>query len=312
MATLQDCTNQCYAILRENPAWNSAYPLSVMQWFCEIAQTKILNGLVVNPFPNGKNATRWQLPFINVDLFYVNVQMTTINVECVIGDTSLFVASVLNYPDAGTVFISGAIITYTSVDRTNNIFLDCSPIPFPFLAGTWVSIAFKLPDNYANIINVTYNNQFKLLPMLYDSIFEMLMDYKLNYNNWYDNTQVGTMGQQNFALNTFYTTKDDEYLLVFNINANRGMIYVRYQKLPDRFTMPSDASTIPDNNWALTTIPYLAVGEMLYNRGEEQRASDIMNYAITNIQMLYDYYNNTSYENVSGTKFWTGKKHLNF
>lgn len=77
------------------------------------------------------------------------------------------------------------------------------------------------------------------------------------------------------------------------------MIRMRYQKTPDVFTSPTDQATIPDTDYALSTIPYLAVAEMLYNRGEEQRAADIYNFAIQNVKEMYDFYNNTSFENIS-------------
>jgi len=50
---------------------------------------------------------------------------------------------------------------------------------------------------------------------------------------------------------------------------------------------------------------------MLYNRGEEGRASEILNFAIGQIKEMYNYYNNTSYEKISGTAYKMGKNTLN-
>jgi len=44
-------------------------------------------------------------------------------------------------------------------------------------------------------------------------------------------------------------------------------------------TESSDTATIPDA-YSKSTIPYLAIGEMLYQRGEEGRAAEILNFAL--------------------------------
>lgn len=318
-ATLQDCTDVWYDILREREPSSgnttSAYPLSLMQRFMRTAQNKILNGKVLNPFDKnpGSVATKWQLPFLNVDLFYENIEMTSLAAATEIGDESITVASTDNFPTSWALFIAGNIITYTGKTSTTFTGIPASwdgSIAFPFVAGAAVSIAYALPDDYANVINCVYNNSFKVLPQLYDNIFESLMDYKgTRPYQW--NALSPSFNQQWYGGKPFYCTKDDEYFLLFNINQNWGMIRLRYQKLPSQFTSPTDECTIPDADYALSTIPYLWVAEMLYNRGEEQRAADIYNFAIQNVKEMYDFYNNTTFENISGTRYWTAKRHLN-
>ena len=58
----------------------------------------------------------------------------------------------------------------------------------------------------------------------------------------------------------------------------------------------SDNATIDNDIYAQTTIPYIAVGEMLFNRGEEQRAADILNFGLAQVADMYSYYNDASLE----------------
>jgi hypothetical protein len=46
------------------------------------------------------------------------------------------------------------------------------------------------------------------------------------------------------------------------------MIHLRYEKLPTTLVASTDVSTITNDVYAKTTIPYLAVGEFLFNRDE--------------------------------------------
>jgi hypothetical protein len=56
------------------------------------------------------------------------------------------------------------------------------------------------------------------------------------------------------------------------------MIHLRYEKLPSEMTIASDIATIDNDIYAKSTIPYLCAGEVLFNRGEESRASQILNF----------------------------------
>jgi len=67
----------------------------------------------------------------------------------------------------------------------------------------------------------------------------------------------------------FYTIKDNAYLILFQLDNNDYVMRMRYEKLPTTMTAITDTATISNDIYAKTTIPYLAVAEMLYNRGEE-------------------------------------------
>ena len=76
--------------------------------------------------------------------------------------------------------------------------------------------------------------------------------------------------------------------------------------------MSASQDTLIDNDiYAKTTIPYLAVAEMLYNRWEEQRAAELFNFVIWQIKEMYNYYNKKSFENISGVQYTMWKSTLN-
>ena len=77
-------------------------------------------------------------------------------------------------------------------------------------------------------------------------------------------------------------------------------------------TTTTDTVTIPNDQYAIMTIPYIAVWELLYNRWEESRAADILNFWLWQVQEMYDFYNNKSAEKPSRTQYGAGKgKFLN-
>lgn len=64
----------------------------------------------------------------------------------------------------------------------------------------------------------------------------------------------------------YYTIVHGDYFLPF-IPSNSYAIRFEYVMAPTTLTLSSDLVTLPDT-YSLSTIPYLATGEMLYNRGE--------------------------------------------
>jgi len=99
-------------------------------------------------------------------------------------------------------------------------------------------------------------------------------------------------------------------LLIFNRNNTGDQIHVRYEKKATKMVDSDDVTTIPED-YAESTIPYLALGELLYNRGEESRGSELINFALGQIREMYSFYNNQSYESISGVQYKSGKSKLN-
>jgi len=151
-----------------------------------------------------------------------------------------------------------------------------------------VSVAFVLPDDFSEVINVTYNNKFKLQNKQYNDVFEDLNNYK---GSMAQRSRSRSLYDNPVRLNPFYTIKDFTYMLIYNLNRTGEQIWMRYVKVPAEMTTLVGCSF--DNDlYAKTTIPYLAVAEMLYNRGEEDRAGQLYAFALSQVKEMYTYYNN--------------------
>ena len=299
---LQDLRDIWYAILREEED-TTAYPLVLMDMLLNSAQNRICNGTVVNPM-NWQAVRKGQLPFLGTSAMYSNVTQTTLSVATTVGATSLSITSTTDFASAGSIYINGNIITYTW--KTATSFTGVTNVLFAHLAGSDVSVAFTLPTTYGSITNITYNNQFKLAWKLYDDIWEDLNSVKgwgYNYTNtqWY-------RSQKEVA--PFYTIIDGTYFVLFNRNNTGSQVHLRYEKLATTMSASTDLATIPDA-YSKATVPYLAIGEMLYNRWEEERASSILNFALGQIKECYSFYNNQSFESINWLQIKTGKWKLN-
>lgn len=305
--TLAGLRTMFYDILREEQdSW--AYPLSFADQLLNAAQQRICNGRVVNPLSK-EEVRKWQLPFLFTDSFYANIQSTNLSENTTVGSTVLTVAKTDDFPTSGVLFIAGNIIPYTG--KTSTTFTWCSGVLFPFEWGQEVSIAFALPTDYASVVNVVYNNNYQMEAQLYDDIFENLNQNKRRTGLYNDYNQVGRYNSGEYRRRPFYTTKDMQYLIIFNANRTGDMIRLRYEKQPKAMSATTDVSIIPNDIYAKWTIPYLAVWEMLYNRWEEQRGGELINFAIWQIREMYNYYNEASFQSISWWAYRTGKWRLN-
>lgn len=304
MTTLQQLRDISYNIIREEQSDTSAYPVSLLDLMLNSAQQRICTGMVINPNNPNDVARKGQLPFLFVDTFYSNVPPTSLSSASAIGDTTLTVADTTNFPTAGTLYIAGNIITYTGKGATT--FTGCSNVLFAFEAGSQVSIVYSLPSNYSSPINVVYNNSFQMNAQLYDDIRENLKQYKGNNRNSFNNTSQG-LYNGSYTINPFYSIKDAQYLLVFNMNGLNNIIHLRYEKVPTYMTATTDTTTIDSDIYAKTTIPYLAVAEMFFNRWEEDRAARIFNFGIWQCREMYNFYNNKTFQRLSWVQYNTAK-----
>lgn len=300
--TLQDLRDIGYAILREEED-TTAYPLVLMDMLLNSAQNRICNGTVVNPM-NWQAVRKGQLPFLWTSAMYSNVTMTTLSANTTVWATSLSVTDTTDFATAGSIYINGNIITYTW--KTATTFTGVTNILFAHLSGADISVAFTLPTTYGSIINITYNNQYKLPWKLYDDIWEDLNSNKGNNFNRTDSQGF----RSNTIMSPFYTIIDGTYFVIFNRNNTGDQIHLRYEKLATAMTVSGSIATIPDA-YSRSTIPYLAIGEMLYNRWEEERAASILNFALGQVKECYTFYNNSSFESINWLQMKTGKGKLN-
>jgi hypothetical protein len=67
----------------------------------------------------------------------------------------------------------------------------------------------------------------------------------------------------------YYSVIDARWLLFIIPSVSGRMLGFEYQKTVATLLNGTDTLTIPDE-YSLSTIPYLAVSEMMYNRGESE------------------------------------------
>lgn len=305
--TQQDLRDIYYDILREpQDSWwgTSAYPLTLCDLHLDAAQQKILGGRVINPISK-EEVRSGKMHFKYAEAFYSNIPWTSLSTATAIGDTTIYVGDTTNYWTTWALFIAGNIVTYTG--KTATSFTGCSGVLFAHQIWIQVYPAYVMPTDYGKVINVIYKNKIKLPMKGYDDIFEDLNSYKGSNRN-----RSMTIGyyDQPYRVAPFYTIKDAAYLIIYNFNDVNAMIKLRYERVfPDMSSIVGCA--IDNDTFAKTTVPYLAVAQTLFDRGEEWRAAQIYSVAISYIREMYDWYNNTDYENISWVHYLMGRWHLN-
>ena len=302
--TLQDLRDVFYDILREEEDV-SAYPLTLVDIFLNSAQQKICFWRVVNPLTK-EEARKGILSFLNTEKFYSSVGSTSTTAVLATTDVTITVNDASSFPSAGSLYMDGNIIAYTGTTATT--FTWVTGILFAHASGTAVYPVYALPSDFASVTNVIYNARYKLDAQVYDDVYENTKsfkgtDYRRNTTRW--------PFSEPYRSKPFYSIKDNSSLLVYNLNDTGLSIQMRYEKQATEMTTGTDTATISNDLYAKTTIPYLAVGEMLYNRWEEARAADILNFAIGQVREMYGYYNDSSYEKISWVQYKMGKGKLN-
>ena len=303
--SLQDLRDISYDILKENEDV-SAYPLTLIDQLLNSAQLRICNWLVVNKF-TWDAVRKWTLPFLNTDQFYTNISWTTLSSDTTIWWATITVNSTTDFPSSGSLFINWDIISYTWTTATS--FTWVTWLWFTHLSWASVYAVFNIPSDFMSAIQVIYNYQFKLNGKVYDDIFEDLNDYK--WTTTYTRDRIYNIKYTQ----PFYTIINETYLVPFNLNNTGDMIHLRYTKLPtelDSSNPTTSYATITNDIFAKSTIPYLAVWETLFNRWEETRASQLLNFAYWQVEEMYNYYNNRTVEKKSRVNYKMWKwKYLN-
>jgi hypothetical protein len=103
-----------------------------------------------------------------------------------------------------------------------------------------------------------------------------------------------------------YWIIDWTYLACIPDSVTGNSIQLTYQKKATALVDPTDLLTIPDD-YSLTTIPYVAVGEMLFNRWEEQRGLELWTIGMNNVKMMYDFYNANNKEAIYNVRARTSR-----
>lgn len=296
--TLSDLRGKCYNILREEEN-SSAYPYSLVDDLVNTAQQKICSWLVVNPL-NGMEVHKWQLPFLNKEVFYESYAIRYVSQDANVGDTEIM-CSTIWYPAEWHLYIGWDIIKYWW--KLDDRFTNCEWITRHIKGWEQISYVYEVPTDFMNPVNVVMNDKVQIFNKDYDDVFESLRDYKGRSDYLYDNYRG--YGK------TFYAIKDDSYLIVYNMNVSGVSIRLRYERMPDILVNANDICVIPNDIYAMSVVPYLAVWETMYNRWEEQRWAEVINFGMWQLREMYQFYNKTGVERMTSKNYRMGKWKLN-
>jgi len=297
-----------YSILREDENDSTAYPLSLVDSTINAAYNSLMAGTIMEP--SGWYMKKGKLPFLQKHAFYQNVLSTTLSVATTVWASSLSITVTTNLSSVSPsyLWVAGNIVSYTW--KTSTTVTWVQNVLFAHLSGTRLYQAFTLPTDYMNTVQVSYNNSVPVMYMDENEIYQMLNGIKAWWGNNYSyiSTQSTTQFPQNKA---FYTIADGLYFLPFFIDNNTGMFHLVYNRQVTALSATTDAVIIPSDIFALDTIPYVAVAELMFNRGEEQRGQAILAYAYPKIKSMYSYYNKQGSEDNQLKSYTMDKGKLN-
>lgn len=296
--TLENLRTMCYDILREEEN-NSAYPYSLIDTLLNWAQKGVCSWLYVNPL-NKEEVRKWQLPFLNREVFYETALTQYVWAEALPWATEIEM-NTQTRPDAWVCYIGGNIVEYREKD--DNHLLQCTWINGKIKGWEQASLIYEIPTDFMSPINLILDDRVQIKNEWYDDVFSTIRDNKwkwdYRFNQWrgYDKP--------------FYVIKDDKYLILYNFNTSWQSLRLRYERKPDYMINPEDECVIPDDTYAMNVIPYLAVWETMYNRWEEQRGAEVINWWMTKLKEMYKYFNKTGIERYTWQHYWMWKYKFN-
>lgn len=298
--TLTDLRTKCYNILREEEN-NSAYPYALVDDLINDAVWAICSWLYVNPLTK-EEIHKGQLPFLNKEVFYETSLVQYVSSDVSAGAEEIEINTGTR-PDAWVCYIGGNIVEYREKDDMH--LYQCTWVNGKIKAGEQASIVYKVPSDFMSPINVILDDRVQIDNKNYDDVFEALRDnkglpeYKYRFLQW-----------RGFD-KPFYVIKDGKYVVVYNINTNGDVLRLRYECKPNILINADDVCIIPDDVYAITTVPYLAVGETMYNRWEEQRGAEVINWWNGKLKEMYKYYNKMWVERNTSQQYKMAKSKFN-
>ena len=296
--TLENLRAMCYDILREEEN-NSAYPYSLIDTLLNWAQQAVCSWLYVNPL-NKEEVRKGQLPFLNREVFYETSLTQYVSADVLPGATEIAI-NTQTRPESWVAYIGWNIVEYRAKDDTH--LLQCTWINGKIKAWEQASLIFQIPSDFMNPINLILDDRVQITNEWYDDVFSKVRD---NKGKW-DYRFIQWRGYDK----PFYVIKDDRYLILYNVNLAGHQLRLRYERLPEQLVLPEDECIIPNDTYALNTIPYLAVWETMYNRWEEQRGAEVINWWMTKLKEMYKFYNKTGIERYTGQHYWMWKSKFN-
>jgi len=299
--TLQNMRDIFYAILKENED-TSAYPLTLADVLINSAQNNICSWNITDLNTSNKaKIEKWPLPFLYSDKFYTTVQDNYLSAATTIWATTLSITDSSWFASTWSVWIDWNIITYTW--NTWTWFTWVTGVLFAHKSWARVTQIFSLPTDYATTNRVIYNSQIALKNRDYRDIYMQLNNFKGNV--WANNNVSTTLNRFTQDIPPFYSIVKQDYFLPFQLNNSWYAIHQIYEKTPTAMTAWTDLCTIPDA-YSEQTIPFIAVADILWHRGEEARALELNKFWVGKVLSMYDYYANFNNESLHNQRIECG------
>ena len=223
------------------------------------------------------------LGFLAKEVFYKSVQRSTITVDLLTWATTVTVADTTPYPASGAIWIEWMLVSYTA--KTATQFTGCTWVITDMPSWSKLLAMYLLPSDFAQMTSAYYITgtagvQRRMIGMDYRDFKESLL-----------NQTTFQVQRSDSFLNVwelYYTIVNGLYFLPFSPWSEFNIRF-EYQKLPTRLINTTDLVTVPDT-YALSTIPYVAVSEMLFNRWEPDIGIELNNLGYSNTKTMYSFY----------------------
>ncbi len=286
--TLQDCYDIAYWIIAQGQD-STAYPLTLMKSFINKAQRDISYWNVQNLSTN-ERLEKQSLTFLESNQFYTTHQYRTLSANAVVWATTLTCTN--TFLSSGYLWINWNIISYSWNNWTTITWIPATwlyAIKFAFLSWTQVFQLDVLPTDLWQlsraflIINNTRVRQTLIWIDDRDLTNPISSSYLYNFfTDWYNWNWQGR--------EWYYSIIRWQFILFITPQVDWNPISLEYQVKPTELVDPTDVLTIPDE-YSLTTIPYMAVAEMIINRWEMDEWMKLNNIWFNNIKSMYQFYN---------------------
>lgn len=290
MHTLQDCYDIAYGLIAQGQD-STAYPLTLMRSFINKAQNDICFGAVHNLATN-ERLDKQAFTFLEKNQYYTTHNFSTLASDAVVWWTTLSCTN--TFATSGYLWIMGNIIQYTGNNWTTISWISATweySIQFAHIAGTQVFQLDVLPTDIGQLSKafLTMVTTRIRIPLVWvdnrdlNSPIPNSYIYKFFYDRaYYNGTGLGR--------EWYYSMMRGQFILFLVPQQDSQPISVEYQAKPTQLVLPTDELTIPDE-YSLNTIPYMAVSEMLANRGDIDQSIQLNNYWFNNIKTMYQFYN---------------------
>lgn len=293
--TVQNVLDNIYDIIKTEST-STVYPESFLITLIDSAQKNICNWTLIN-YRTKQGLKKPSLSFLESNTYFSSVQDTSLSAATTVGATTLSLTSSSAFPASGNVFIEWDIAAYTG--NAANTLSGVTGVGFAHPSGTKVKPVFDLPSDMGRVTRMVYDGAFFLKGVDYREYLQELQKQGRAYYSTDTSSTADT-----FLIQPFYTILEGAYIVVFGLNLDSKMLQLYYQKTPTTLTATTDTVTIPDD-YALHTLPYIAVSTMLYNRGEEDRAILLQDIGFDNVNSMYRQYSQSLIEDRQGTRVST-------